>query len=303
MAGAVPRIRIQRPTYRGPVDALQVTPYERVASGLISALILLAVVTFCLFVAWLGSRTLTGFQPVDVEYIQQVGGGLPDGIVGESKQLDSPEFREVAEESQIMDEELTQTVASVLDVVAERQMELADPALTNLFEQQKSGGKMPGKGVRHGRGIGPGLPGYPPWARWEIRYPEGNTIETYAKILEFFKIDVGILTPNNTVTYLVNPTNPKLGSRVGPRDAEQRMYMTWKHGRLREADEELLGRAGIPAANKIILHFFNPDLEQVLLQLERKFAGRDASRIRKTRFAIQRSGAGYEFVVIDQVRL
>ena len=301
MAGTTQRVRVPRPAYRGPVEALQVTPYERVASGLISALIILVVITFCLFVAWMGSRMLATFQPVAVEYIQQVGGGLPDGIVGESMQLDSPEFREIAAESQIVEEEFQQTVASVLDVVAERQTELADPALTNQFEQQQGGSKMIGNGTRPARGYGSGLPGFPPWMRWEIRYPEGNTVESYAKILNFFKIDVAVLTPNKTVTYLTNMTADNPGKREGPRDAEKRMYMMWKHGRLREADEELLDRAGIPRANKIILHFYNPDLEQVLLQLERKFAGRDASRIFKTRFQVRPAGAGFEYVVIDQV--
>lgn len=290
------------PRVAGPVRGLATSTYEKVASTLISMLILLGAVTFCLFVAWLGTRMLGSFQPIPVDYIQQVGGGTLDGVVGESMQLDAPEFREIAAESEIVEDQFEQTVEQVLDALAERQADLSDPALTEQFEG-RGGSKMIGTGNRPAYGYGSGLPGLPPHMRWEVRFPEGNTLEAYARILGYFGIELGVLGENNQV-FLLTQLGRGNGVRVNkPRAEEQRMYMTWRHGSLKEADRQLLERAGIPVGNKIILHFYPPELEQHLLQLERAYAGRDAGRIRKTRFQIRKTGNGYEFVVIDQTPL
>jgi hypothetical protein len=76
--------------------------------------------------------------------------------------------------------------------------------------------------------------------------------------------------------------------------------MHWRVGRLKEADRDLVARAGISAAGKPVLQFYPDETEQLLLQTERDYKGKDASTIRKTRFGVRPAGNGYEFYVIEQ---
>jgi len=64
--------------------------------------------------------------------------------------------------------------------------------------------------------------------------------------------------------------------------------MSWRQGRLQEADRQLLERAGVATEGRIIVQFFPPELENTLAMLEQRFAGRDAAQIRKTIFGLRR---------------
>jgi hypothetical protein len=77
--------------------------------------------------------------------------------------------------------------------------------------------------------------------------------------------------------------------------------MTWRTGSLKEADRELLRRAGIVSGGRDILQFYPPEVEAQLAQAEKQHAGpRDVESIRKTVFGVRRAGDGYEFYVIEQ---
>jgi hypothetical protein len=105
------------------------------------------------------------------------------------------------------------------------------------------------------------------------------------------------------VTYAENLSKRKRDVYTGPSGKEKRLYMTWRIGRLKEADRELLGRAGINAAGIPVLQFYPRETEQLLLQVEHDYDGRDVSTIRKTRFGVRSVGSGYEFYVIEQTYL
>lgn len=277
--------------------------YERVASMLLALLILIGVVAFCLLMAWLGSRVF--FPPLKSVPVrlEQVGGGVESGVVGESMQMDSPTPQDVAQESDLVEPDFQDTLKTVLDAVALREADLDTPADTEQDTLNKGGGQQIGKGNVAGYGSGPGKPGIPPQLRWQIHFDAGGTLDGYARQLDFFKIELGVLEKKQ-VTYASNLSFPKPTLRTGPGGpAEQRLYFSWRHGQLREADRELVQRAGVQAAGKLVLQFYPDEVEQMLLHLERDYRGLDASKIRRTVYAIRKQGAGYEFYVIDQTPL
>jgi hypothetical protein len=278
----------------------QDSAYERVASMLLALLILIGMVVFCLLMAWLGSRVF--FPPlksVPVK-LEQVGGGIESGVVGESMQMDSPTPQDVANESDLVEPDFQDTLKTVLDAVAVHEADLDTPAETDQDSVNRGGGQQEGTGKVPGYGSGPGKPGIPPHLRWQIHFDAGGTLDGYAKQLDFFKIELGVLD-NKEVIYASNLSFPKPTLRRGPGGpSEQRLYFSWRHGKLREADEELMQRAGVATSGKMVLQFYSEPVEQNLLQLEQAYRGLDASKIRRTVFGIRKQGAGYEFFVIDQ---
>jgi hypothetical protein len=283
-------------------QSVHASAYEQVASLLLALLILLGTVAFCLFVAWLGMNVF--FPPlksVPVR-IEQVGGGMESGFVGESMQLDSPTPQDIAAESDLTEPELQETLKTVLEAVALREADLDDPTISEEDTTAKGGGKQIGTGNRPGYGFGEGRPGIPPHMRWEISFGDGNTLDIYARQLDAFGIELGVFSPGR-VTYAKYLSKSKPEVYSGPSGAEKRLYMSWRQGRLKEADRDLLSKAGVPAAGKVVLQFYPDATEQILLHLEHDFKGRDASTIRKTRFSVRPAGRSYEFYVIDQTSL
>lgn len=269
---------------------------------LLALLILLGSIAFCLFMAWLGMRVLFPQMKSVPVRIEQVGGGMESGFVGESMQLDSPTPQDIAAESDLTEPQLQETLKTVLEAVALREADLDDPTISDEELTGKSGGQQTGTGNRPGYGFGPGKPGIPPHMRWEISFGDGNTLDVYARELDYFKIELGVYGPGR-VTYAKSLSKPKPDVYTGASKDDKRLYMTWKQGKLKEADRELMAKAGIPAAGKVVLQFYPDETEQTLLQLEQAFKGRDASQIRKTRFRVRPKGRDYEFYVLDQTYL
>lgn len=270
---------------------------------LLALLILLGTIAFCLFVAWLGMKVL--FPPMKSVPVrlEQVGGGFLDGVVGESMQLDSPTPQDIAAESDLTDPELQETLTTVLEAVALHEADLDDPTESLEETDKKGGGQQTGDGNKPGFGYGgPGRPGIPPQMRWEISYADGQTLDIYARQLDFFKIELGVLGIGQ-VTYAKNLSKGKPEVYKGPSGADKRLYMTWRVGRLKEADRDLMAKAGVSAGGKVVLQFYPDETEQLLLHAEHDFKGRDASTIRKTRFGVRPAGKGYEFYVIEQTYL
>ena len=284
-------------------QSVHVSAYEQVASMLLALLILLGTIAFCLFVAWLGMKVF--FPPlksVPVR-IEQVGGGIESGVVGESMQLDSPTPQDIAAESDLTEPELQETLKAVIEAVALREADLDDPTDSLEETTNKGGGQQIGDGKVPGYGLGgTGRPGIPPHMRWEISFGDGNTLDIYARQLDHFKIELGMLGVGR-VTYAKNLSKPKPDVYSGASGAEKRLYMSWRSGKLKEADRDLMARAGVPVAGKVVLQFYPDETEQTLLQLEKNFKGRDAATIRKTRYGVRAAGRGYEFYVIDQTYL
>jgi hypothetical protein len=287
----------QRPAQT--VDSLHVSTYERVASLIVALLILVGATVFVLFVIWLSNRIFSSPTSVPV-YLEDVGGGRPDGIIGESMELDAPDAAAISKETDLAVPQIEETLAKVSSVIAARLSELEDPSLQE--PQESGGGRLQGDGRRVGYGFGDGPPGIPRYKRWEIYYSDGGTLEEYAKQLDFFQIELGIVG-GEQVIYLTNLSQAKPTSRTGPGTDETRLYMSWRQGNLKQADRELLAKAGINAPGRIIVQFYPAEIERQLAQLEVAFADRKPEQIRRTRFGVRSQGDGYEYYVIDQIPL
>ncbi|HUE74645.1 MAG TPA: hypothetical protein VMP01_27505 [Pirellulaceae bacterium] len=138
--------------------------------------------------------------------------------------------------------------------------------------------------------------------RWEIQFPPGNTIDSYSRQLDFFKIELGVIGDADKVVYLANLSAPTPTSRSEAAGKDNRLYLIWQRGALREAAEELASRAKVDPRGKVLAHFCPAELETQLAQLEEKHAAdKGHAKIRRTTFGIEPSDAGgYRFYVIDQ---
>ncbi|MGD9645284.1 MAG: hypothetical protein AB7U73_06195 [Pirellulales bacterium] len=282
-------------------SGLNVSAFENVTSLVLALLILVASSVVVLFALWLGNRMFSPTVAVPV-VLADVGGGREDGVIGESMQLDAPDAEEIIRETDLAPPQAPTALALVTEALAAHEAELDDP---RLAENQEGGaqGKLTGDGRQVGYGHGAGEPGIPRWKRWEVYFADGSTLEEYARQLDYFKIELGVTAPDNQVEYGSGLSQPTPQRRIGPRDAEQRLWMAWRQGSLKAADAELLRRAGIDAGGRVILQFYPPDLENQLVQLEGAFAGRKQGEIRKTRFGIKSEGQSYSFYVIEQFPL
>ncbi|GIX02506.1 MAG: hypothetical protein KatS3mg112_1443 [Thermogutta sp.] len=277
------------PIFNDPGYALRVTAYDRAVSAIISCLILLGICVLGLFIIWLTGRSHISQVAVPVSY-QPIGeGGLP---LGPEMEINT---EPPGQEEELEEPELQDALASVADVVAARLADLENPLVADPECTERGGPK--GSPVRSGAG-GTGGSGVP--RRWEIFFDKGNTLDTYARQLDYFKIELGVLLPGNKVQYASGFSQPQPRVRIGPADAEKRFYLTWQRGDLQEADKQLLAKAGIDADNRIILKFLPPEVEAQLAALERAHAGSRADRVSSTRFGIRREGSGFAFYVISQ---
>jgi hypothetical protein len=138
--------------------------------------------------------------------------------------------------------------------------------------------------------------------RWEIQFPPGNTIESYTRQLEYFKIEIGLIGGSDQIEYLANIAEPIPSVRKAPASAEKRLYLIWQRGSMREADEQLATRARVSTAGKIVAHFCSEELEKELAQTEDSFAQQKGiKRIRKTIFGMKANDfGGFQLYVIDQ---
>ena len=137
---------------------------------------------------------------------------------------------------------------------------------------------------------------------WEIRFLKGTTREQYTKQLDFFKIELAVVMPENQLVYAWNFGKATPDRRTGAADEEKRFYLTWREGDLGRAESDLLAKAGLTPGNRVVLTVLPPDVEAKLAQLEAKEAGESAHSVRKTRFGIRAEADGLAFYVIEQFR-
>ncbi|HKD37710.1 MAG TPA: hypothetical protein VKB78_12950, partial [Pirellulales bacterium] len=137
--------------------------------------------------------------------------------------------------------------------------------------------------------------------RWEIRFPTGNTVETYAKQLDALGIELGVIGGEERITYASAFTKDVPETHSGSADNERRFYMTWRSGALRDLDNALLSRAKIQTTGRIVAQFYPPKLETKLTELEKQFAApRSVNKVRRTVFALVPDDKTFNFRVAEQ---
>lgn len=137
------------------------------------------------------------------------------------------------------------------------------------------------------------------YERWEMRLLPDTTLETYARGLDFFHIELGIIGGSNEIVYVSKFSQPKPEQRSGPPRKDRRLYMTWQGSAM--ADQIMADRAGISLTDKVIAQFYPPELEEQLSELEKAYAVEHGHKtVVKTIFAMKPQGEGFVFVVVDQ---
>jgi hypothetical protein len=298
VASITPSSEIQAPV-------LKVTRYEQISAFLVAIIAGLGVAVVLLAFAWYATRAPKPKEPVQVELVE-VTGGSEDGAVGETLRVDSPleaNPEAGAAESAADDPEVRESLDNVL--------EMTDAGVTQADRQFDMGVRntpgQPGSAEGTGRrplGSGPGSGGgYPREQRWLVRFAEQANLDEYARQLDYFGIEFGAVVDGRMV-YIAKMASPRPTMRTSTSGAnEKRLYMTWRGGSRKLADLQLFKKAGIDVGNGLIFHFYPKETEDRLARLELAYRNRRANDIRRTFFAVNREGAGYEFSVSHQTYL
>lgn len=292
---------IKAPLPARPV--LHDTLYDRVSSWTIALFIGVAGLCVCVVAVWITNRLPSPPKTVPVELVEAPG-GFEDGSPDETLRVDSPE-PEVHDASPAeMPSDKTEIAESLETVV-----EVSDSATQQVQQQfdtgvQNTGKTGSAKGTgKKGLGVGPGTGGMPREQRWFVRFGERAGVDEYAKQLQFFGIEIGALLPDGRLAYLSDLTQPAPTVKyVASGAGEKRLFMTWQGGDRRSADVDLFKRANVAVfADTPIFHFYPPATESQLVRLELDYRNRKLSQIRRTYFAVETAGNGYQFSVIRQV--
>lgn len=269
----------ERPS--GSTERLKTRAYDRVSSWILTLLVVVGLAVGVLWVAWWTGRQRPAQTAVPV--IQEQ--------INTDENLDinvalagPPSPTELQKEVRWPQQEIGRTVSLLSQLVRWEGPRWEE----GTWEQPAGQGGTDTR--RGGRSLG-----------WEIRFDPGNTLETYAKQLDFFGIELGVLLPDNQILYVGNLSKAEPTLRQGPADQESRYYFTWRQGELLAADRELLRKAGVDPKDRLILKFLPDKWVAELLRLEKQQAGQKGQNVRETRFGIRAAGEGYEFYVLEQI--
>lgn len=285
-----------------PQPVMRTTQYDKAYAGMIAAVAGLLGLTALLVAVWFTNRLPAPPEPVPIEIVEMPG-GFEDGEPDESLELESPE-------EEVPDPAIAETTdeQSQIEEMLETIVELSDSASQEVDTIESESSKNTGQvGSASGTGKRPlgmgggGKGGFPREQRWRIKFDDGD-LETYAKQLDFFKIELGALFRDGRLVFIKNLSSPNPTQRVVQTGAgEDRLYMTWRGGSRKQADASLFKKAGVPnASNAMLMHFYAPETEQLLARTEIAYRNRKSDEIRSTYFSVRKDGAGFKFVVTSQ---
>jgi len=197
---------------------------------------------------------------------------------------------------------MTAVTSEILETVTDDPSSLLQ-ATPELLDGPSSS-RTQGRGDRRQAGpLARGRDIVPRWERWEVQFSSDN-LESYAQQLDYFQIELGAIGGDRvSIEYAAQFTQSAPKSWKGPGEAENRLYMTWRSGELRAADDSLLRKAGISTAKKILVQFYPAAVENRLAELELQ-AAKDTKleKIRRTIFGVRPQGKQFEFFVVEQIR-
>ena len=298
MSSSVPDRKSRHVTGRVPV--MSETKYDVATAAQIAVFLGLLGFVGILIAIWL-SNLLPEHQAIPM-IMESGDGGWEDGSPDETLNVESPE--DPSDDPSLSNDQSE----SQLEQITEQMVSLSDTAATltnpNDFSDASGGGNPGSASGTGGRPLGTGgggSGGTKREQRWLIQFAEQGNLQSYAKQLDFFKIELGCAFKDGRIYYLKNmSTNPTLREQRMSAD-DKRLFMSWTGGDRVKADIELLVNAGVKdAAAGVPLHFYDPATEQMLARLELDYGGRTADQIRRTYFQVKKSGSGFEFTVTSQ---
>lgn len=282
----------QAPLSTAP-SPLAPSAYDRVSSLLIALLILVGTVVTGLLIVYLSARVFARPRavPVTLASIAGEGGGRGPRL-GTDLEPAGLDDRTQADQTELV--ETLEALPEIVSLQADLLETLEDQGATSLA------GKGPGSRPGGGRGSGGIVERTPRAERWEIRF-QADRLDDYARQLDYFGIELGMLGGDNRIHYVYHLTKGIPDRRSGPPESERRLHMVWRAGPLAQADYDLIERAGLDPQGRIILQFYPPETEDLLARRELEHAGqRGVNDIRKTVFGVRPAGNGYEFYVMEQ---
>ena len=230
----------------------RVSAYDKTATFLVAAVVVLGFLVFVLFMIWLSLFT-GGPTPKPAIAITEMAGNddRPEGVADDWQETGGEDFPEV-EQPQLADalEAVTDSVTSV-----RAQLEKVDGNALQM-------GRGKGLGDKRKRGRGGGNSNIvPEWERWKIEYSAGTMAE-YMNILQSFGITLGAVSQvSNQIQYLSNLTNPQATITVGDR-SQAGLYFHNTRNRLRRWDQNKAMASGVDIRNKLIVHFYPAEIRQ-----------------------------------------
>lgn len=293
-----------------PPPVLKTTRYESVSSFMIAMTGILFLIVVILWFSVQSRYEAPPPQTFPVEIVDVPGGGSPQGDVDAPEmdaEVEIPDVPVVGDEvgpaeglpdqtdvREMLDDVLQTSDAAVGQ--AEQQVQLELPR-AGVVDGGKRTGRLPlGEGPGRGGGVKREL-------RWYIRYTDNAGLDEYARQLDFFGIELGVVIGDELI-YLSKLSAPQpVVRRVKSGDNESRLYFTWRGGQRRTADIQLFAKAGITVGDGILMQFVPPAREQELARLELGTTTRDIKQVRRTYFAVKprERGGGYEFQITRMV--
>ncbi|MGI9516283.1 MAG: hypothetical protein ACR2NP_04495 [Pirellulaceae bacterium] len=268
----------------------RVSAYDKTATFLVAAVVVLGFLVFVLFMIWLTLFAGAPSQKPAIAITELAGNDdRPEGVADDWQEPGVEDFPEV-EQPQLADalEAVTDSVSSV-----RAQLEKVDGNAAQM-------GRGAGLGDKRQRGRGGGNSDIiPEWDRWKIEYSAG-TLAEYMNILQSFGITLGCVSQvSNQIQYLSSLTNAQATITVGDR-SQAGLYFHNTRNRLRRWDQNKAAASGVDVRNKLIVHFYPTDIRQQLLELEHaeySREGKELIEVKQTVFRVRPAGGGFEYYV------
>ncbi len=300
--------------FRFEPKVLGESKYDRVTSMLMAVVVGVGLVVGWLALVYATNQAFASRVPPQIEIIPVFGGGggSPDGVVGSTEKIDVPGADYAASASNNQEiagdfepPQALQTPAAMLSAVADAGQGMAEVDIGAVMPNggAVASGKRSSKFGTGGPGFGygPGDGGVATEQRWSIVQDPGQTLDEYARQLDYFRIELAVVSGKNQLTFVSNFSDAAPTKRIGSGQGDDRLFFSWTGQGRKKSDVELLRRAGIEVGEGLVLQFFPKNVERTLEQLEVRFKGRQPAEIKVTRFGIVAGGGdGYTFKVLSQ---
>ena len=269
---------------------LRVNAYDRVSSLLVALLVIIGFTVAGLVIVYVARRMVPEVRAVPFQPVSAAGRPA-DAAMGLKRDLEPPGIEEIPD---LIEPQLQDTLSALSTAVAAKTAILSDEDIDSETDVGHGSGLGDNRRAGTGEGSGPEEP------RREIRF-EPQSLQQYARWLDFFGIELGVLGHDNKVYYAYNLSREKPNVRVGDPAEDQRLYMNPVDTQFAAMDRQLAEKAGVADKGEIILQFFPPETQAILFGLEQQRAGeRKPEQIRRTVFRVTAVGDRFEFSVEEQ---
>jgi hypothetical protein len=268
---------------------LQVNSYDRVASLLVSLLIMVGVTVAALLIIYFAGRLLDRTKS---QVVTPVPSPSSDAALGLAEDPEPPGLEDAPD---LLDPQLQDTLNTLTESVNASAALLSDEVIDNANQV----GKGSGLGDRRAGGTGGDGDGGDAPGR-HVKFKPTSQAE-YAACLDALNIEMGVVSKReNKIYYASNFTKPKPDTRVG--DPPDNRFRTSNYDSvLYNLDRQLAIKAGIDRPDGFIFLFYPNETFQMLARAEQQKAGnRTLDQIKMTVFRLQREGNEFKFTVESQ---